>query len=292
MTEFRQALAVAVMLTSASLSLPSQATVDWQFSSSNCSLSGGGPGNTGSCASSPSGGPDVTVTAWSNTVGTANKNLEMGELFMWSGGWGSRNQDWTGTDIDIKEGKSPEHAVDNNERVDSVLLAYDKAVTLSEISIGWPTSGTGSGPNNLDTDISVAAYTLSGTPSLAGKAYDSSESNALTANGWELVGHYSDLHGTGGTATINDGSQSAGTIFSSSHWMVSAYNKWISDKGWSYGNDHLKFSAAAGTVSTSSVPEPGSVALLVLGLPLLLGLARRSHRTAGDRPVNNAGFVA
>jgi len=249
----------------------------------SCGLNGGKTGSSVSPSPAPAD-PNVppasigaSATGWANTQGnqstTANQTLEKGQVQAWGTGLGVRNLDYSTTAnggeslLDASEGSSPEHAVDNNERYDSILYSFDKAISLTEVSISWYSG---------DSDITVLAYTDTVNPfnvntKLAGLKYSD-----LLTNGWSLIGQnsgqYSNLASSGNKTAIS-------TNVSSSYWLIGAANPLVG--GSVDGNkDNIKIASLGGTITTqytpqqppppNGVPEPGSLALLALGGVLLM----------------------
>ncbi len=200
----------------------------------------------------------ATATGWANTQGTANINLEQGQLQSWSGGLGVKHADGE-TD------SSPQHATDNEGRLESILYSFNQAISLTQVNITWYQN---------DSDITVLAFTggnFNVNSNLAGLSYAS-----LLTNGWTLVGHYSNLHQNGNKTTVNTG-------ISSSYWLIGAANSLgQSGSGLDSSLDYVKIGALAATVTTqftpppppTGVPEPGTLALFGLGA-LMLARARR-----------------
>ena len=236
---------------------PASAAFQWVFDYASCqgSACGSGAGSPSKTFSGQSGAPgDVTAYAISNTGANTGSGrlLDQASLKRWGGGLGVENA-W-------EDGSSPNHAVDNSGRVDAVLFDFGgKDITLEQIKLGW---------YSQDSDITVLAYTGSGNPldNSDPDWYGNSDYGSLLSNGWTYVGDYSNVATRpGGTADINaDG-------YSSSFWLVSAFNPLISSKSWSTGNDYFKIYALAGSagVPPSGVPEPGVLGLSLLGLGLL-----------------------
>jgi hypothetical protein len=232
--------------------------------------------------------PDATCTqttstitakayAWSTTAndsgGGSNNAMETAYLRSYgSSGLGVTNRDQqVGTcsgdeDCGEADGTAPEHAVDNNDRRDSILFTFSEAIKLTQVAIGWPASNTSSN----DSDITVLRYAGTGTPTLAGQTVAE-----MVAAGWKLAGHYSDVAdetGPNNTADVN------APAYESKYWLIGAYNSLFSPTGWTTGNDYVKFLVLAGT-QTTQVPEPST--LLLFGIAAMAGLWRRrqyAHR--------------
>lgn len=220
----------------------------------------------------------VSVQALANTGGSNNSSgaanngaTQTIQNATWNSSYGGiKNADAcsSGSYCDLNEGVSPEHAIDNEQRYDMALLSFSSSVQLSQLKLGWKQG---------DSDVTVMAYQGIGAPSLIGKTF-----GQLISLGWTSIGNYSDV-GTSSALAINSGG-----IFSS-YWLIGAYNPLAnpgggSVTGGSTSYDYVKLASVSGCVSgtqgcappNGQVPEPGSMALIGLGLLGIMGLRRRS----------------
>ncbi len=208
-------------------------------------------------------------TAWSASSNTTA--LSQGTVNGYAGG--------IGVAYSGESSASPNHALDNQGRYESVLLDFGAtSVRLDSLSLGWTSN---------DSDVWVLAYT-GATPfsgSLASAKY-----STLLNNGWSLVGNYTNV----GTNTVNLGT--ASNLYSS-FWLIGA-GGFASSVGVTSGDknpngawkgfvnktyDYVKVSAVGGTPRTppprsGSVPEPGSLALVGAAFAGMLSLRRRPFR--------------
>lgn len=189
---------------------------------------------------------------------------------------------YSGNGLGVRDGGTPQHAVDNDGWVESILVSFSNPVTLSQVRFGWVGSLSGS----ADYDFTLAAYTGSGNPT---PGLTSLEYAQLAGNGWGLI--ESHFNNEGHAWADNDPvfSVNSGDT-SSSYWLISALNPRLdpAHSGYAAKRDFFKLYSVAGRqpptpAPFASIPEPSVASLLLLGL-LLAGYLRKRN---GSRELLN-----
>lgn len=150
--------------------------------------------------------------------------------------------------------------------VEALLLNFgSSSVKLSQISTGW--SGT-------DADLSVYVWTGGGTgPTMTSQSITNNAATGLA--GWTLVGS-NDMGGgadggvnpfllTGANADVYSSYFLVTTYFGATNGVLNSGNDAFKINGWT-ANVCTGTVNASGVCSTTSVPEPGSLALAGLAL--------------------------
>ncbi|PCI57724.1 MAG: hypothetical protein COB45_02740 [Gammaproteobacteria bacterium] len=205
----------------------------------------------------------LTITGWSDTGNGGT--IASGQL-KYDNSWGLQL-------VNDSEGvnDNPGHSIDSFDTYfDMVLLSFNEKVDLTRFNIGWAQEAS----NLSRADISVVAFTGTGTASFAGNTWG----GIANSGDWSTIGEYRDV--------ADYSYQDVTTDVKSKYWLVGAYNPIFQNPGETTGqyasgnNDGFKLASVNGITSAAvpqqSVPEPSSLAILGLGLLGFLSM-RKKH---------------
>jgi hypothetical protein len=227
----------------------------------------------------PIGVTGAVATAYSNIGGT-NSLLQQGYIGAYGHMGVTDSNSLTGgapISADPVELSNPNHAIDNQVNVDSILFTFSASdkVNLTSFTTGW---------EQTDADYTVLAYTGSGTPNLANLTYQNTVGGTgLLQNGWTLIGNYN-VNGAVSNGTTHNFSN---TILSS-YWLIGALNSFVGGVQDSSA-DYFKILSVTGCDCSTApkgtpgcgggggggIPEPGTLLLMSAGF---IGLARINRR--------------
>jgi hypothetical protein len=242
-----------------------------------CAAGGGSNyGNSysfGSSVSSTGTGPSFSISAYGTQSVSTTAQLQKAWVGNYGGnGFGVTSQspgELTAGNMPDTAGPNYQHALDNTQAYESLLFSFASAVTVNGLSIGF---------KGADADATVLEYTGSGDPTASLTLAATGGYAGLLANGWKLVGNILDMS-TSTSNPDNFNSLTTSGSVASKYWMVGAYIPNIGTNGAGDSNiDSFKVNGIS-LVGASSVPEPGSIALLGIA-GAALALSRRRARRA------------
>lgn len=253
----RWAVQLALLGSCAAFAPAAFADSTWTFNTSNCTQGSTNANNYGNSYSCNSSAGSVALTAWATSG--AGSTFADANLALYDGGFGVRNR------TEKLTVGQPNHSLDNSGQTDLIALNFGSAkADLSSLSIGWSYN---------DTDISLLYYTGSGTPDFGAQMQGLTITQLLT-KGWSLVKNYS-LSSGGTTVNASD--------YSSSWWLVSAYNSNYLGNTLDTKGDYVKLLSVAAALTSppppgNKIPEPGSLALIGLAFFAAVGVSRRHSK--------------
>ncbi|QPF73540.1 PEP-CTERM sorting domain-containing protein [Roseateles sp. DAIF2] len=263
-------LSLAACLGSSLTFAPAAFAADtWNWNVSGCSLSSGtssGMGNAYGCTSTV-GGKTATITAWSTTgYNGSGSDFDKASLRRYAS-----NTEFGVVNDTGETSTDSQHAIDNKNHTDAVLIQFSGSVELNGLNLGWMYN---------DSDISILRYVGNGDASAAllGKTAAQIKTDMDNGgDGWDLVANKFNV-GTSAAATFNN-ANAVGSNESSSWWLITAYNQTIGTTTADSKLDYFKlfsFAAASKTQTPGTgVPEPATLTLAAAALGAIGWVRRR-----------------
>ena len=272
-----------IALSSNFVSISAHAAYSWTFTGNGNNCAYNNSCDRSSIDTSNANKPAITaqVSGFASRIST-DSTIHSAQLNAFSHGLGVSSYD------------GDSHTVDNGYKLDSVLFSFNKAVSLEEITLGYP----------KDADFSLFRFTGQGTnasSNILGKSY-AQLADSNSGSGWELVSNNntktnannsdrnreltaSNIVGDNDdyTGIINPGVTENGLSVprTSSFWLIAALNHSnYDDCDWdSFKIKNIEATYPGTPGSSTSVPEPSSTALMALALAAF-GFNQRKKKNA------------
>jgi hypothetical protein len=272
-----------------------KSNLESHVTSNTGTLSQIGSGNSYSGFSMQVGGLSVDVSAWSDTAPNSNDNTSSSgydgqvtdaTLSWYSGGWSVNNDDELyGSDKShgfdngaiYQNSDGSYYASEGSSDLDMVLLEFNEAVSLEGFTVGWQKSywDSANSPDRIDNagavaldDNQVGLMLGSDSGSVAQNWSQIWAGSSISKVGVDIDpnvnSQYYSLTGVTGTDSV----VGAGTDGEySKYWLVGLFNEM--ENCVDYDAFKLLGVTATRVSNTNEVPEPGSIAMFLVGLTLL-----------------------
>lgn len=216
----------------------------------------------------------TSIISGTSTATTSNNPWVGANLFEYTGnGFGISN---VFTSTDTGEGSTPEHAVDNNQIQDILVIELPASgFDVENFMLGWAHEGSWSGTPNGHADVRAyfGGNSLGANYDFTNACFTGCTVGSNLTDGFLGFTEITSAMNTTNTATGNNIAVNTTTNFNgvqSGKYLVLTGALGAGDGG---GNDFFKVKSISG--SPGVLPAPGTLALLALGLFGLVTLRRR-----------------